>query len=66
MENVVKVVEDVLIFDKNIATDVERVKSAFKRCSEHGITIHTKKFIFAQSSISYCGSQNVPSWLHDR
>ena len=55
MENVVKVVEDVLIFDADFNTHVERVKSAIRRCSEHGITIHPKKFIFAQPSVSYCG-----------
>ena len=55
MENVVIVVEDVLIFDKDFATPVKRVKSAIKRCSEHSIIIHPKKFIFAQSSVSYCG-----------
>ena len=30
MKNVVKVVEDVLIFDKDFATHVEKVKSAVK------------------------------------
>ena len=55
VENVVKFVEDVLIFDADFNTHVERVKSAIKRCSEHGITIHPKKLIFAQPSVSYCG-----------
>ena len=44
---VVKVVEDVSIFNADLNTQVERVKSAIKRCSEHGITIHLKKFIFS-------------------
>ena len=55
VENVVKVVEDVFIFDADFNTHVERVKPAIKRCSEHGITIHPKKLIFAQPSVSYCG-----------
>ena len=49
------VVEDALIFDADFNTHVERVKSAIKSCSEHSITIQPKKFIFALSSVSYCG-----------
>ena len=55
MKNVVKVVEDVLIFEKDFATHVKKVKSAVKWCSKRGTTIHPKKFIFAKSSVSYCG-----------
>ena len=46
IENVVKVVEDVLIFDNDFDAHVERVGQVLLRCHEAGKTIHPKKICF--------------------
>ena len=55
LENVQKVVEDVLIYDTNLEAHVGRVREVIRRCSEHGITLHPGKFVFGMPSVSYCG-----------
>ena len=53
--NVVKVVEDVLIFDNDFDAHVERVRQVLLRCNEAGITFHPQKFVFAEPEVHYCG-----------
>ena len=48
IENIVKVVEDVLIFDNDFDAHVERVRQVFLGCNEAGITLHHKQFVFAE------------------
>ena len=55
LENVQKVVEDVLIYDTDLEARVGRVREVIRRCSEHGITLHPGKFVFGMPSVSYCG-----------
>ena len=55
LDNVQKVVEDVIIYDTDLDTHVHRVREVIRRCSEHGITLHPGKFIFGAPSASYCG-----------
>ena len=57
IENVVKVVEDVLIFDNDFDAHVERVRQVLLRCNEAGMTLHPKKFVFAEPvpEVDYCG-----------
>ena len=55
IKNVVKVVEDVLIFDNDFDAHVERVRQVLLRCNEVGITLHPKKFVFAEPEVDYCG-----------
>ena len=38
LDNVQKVVEDVIIYDTDLDTHVHRVREVIRRCSEHGIT----------------------------
>ena len=55
IENVVKVVEDVLIFDNDFDAHVERVRQVLLRCNEAGITLHPPKIVFAEPEVDYCG-----------
>ena len=55
LENLQKVVEDVLIYDTDLEAHVGRVREVICRCSEHGITLHPGKFVFGMPSVSYCG-----------
>ena len=54
-DNIQKRVEDVIIYDTDLDTHVHRVREVFRRCSEHGITLHPGKFVFGAPSASYCG-----------
>ncbi len=53
--NVKKIVEDILIYDKDYDTHLKRVKLVLQRCREHGITLHRKKAHFAQKKVQWCG-----------
>ena len=49
-------VEDILIFDNNLATRLNRVFEVLERCLTDGITLN--KFVFTvpeADQISYCG-----------
>lgn len=51
----IKVVEDILIFDHDYDTHVKRVKQVLQRCQEYGITLNKKKVIFAEPKVEWCG-----------
>ncbi len=53
--NVKKIVEDIVIYDKDYDAHVERVRQVIKRCSEYGITLSRKKAKIAQRSVQWCG-----------
>ena len=55
VDNVRKVVEDVLIYDADWATHVQRVRDVLRRCAENGITLHPGKFVLGAPTVSYCG-----------
>lgn len=55
LDNIQKVVEDIIIYDSDYSTHVERVKQVIQRCLEHGINLNVKKFVFAQAEVEYCG-----------
>ena len=55
IESVVKVVEDVLIFDNDFDAHVERVRQAPVRCNKAGITLHPPKFVFVEPEVDYYG-----------
>lgn len=55
IENVKKVVEDILIYDSDYNEHIKRVKEVISKCREHGITLNPKKFVFAQPIIEWCG-----------
>ena len=55
VDNVLKVVEDDMIYDVHWATHVQRVQDVLRRCAENGITLHPGKFVFGALTVSYCG-----------
>ena len=55
VDNVVKVVEDVLVFDADLDSHIARVQEVLHRCSSAGITLHPKKFVFGAFTVDYCG-----------
>ena len=55
LDNVQKVVEDVIVYDADFATHCIRIRQVFQRCAEHGITLNQRKFVFAQPEVHYCG-----------
>lgn len=55
LPNVVKVVEDVLIFDATLKTYLQCVREVISRCANPGITLHLKKFSSSASEADYCG-----------
>ena len=55
VDNVVKVVEDVLVFNADLDSHIAGVQEVFHCCSHAGITLHPKKFVFEASTVDYCG-----------
>lgn len=55
LANVEKIVEDTIIFDKDLTTHEKRVREVIQRFQDHGVTLNAKKFVFAQSEVDYCG-----------
>lgn len=56
LDNVIKVVEDILIFDREPGpTHRKRVEDVLQRCANAGITLGKKKFIYSQPSVIWCG-----------
>ena len=55
MSNFQKVVEDVLIYNRDIKSHVNIVREALQRCAAAGITLHEEKFVFAKQEVDYCG-----------
>ena len=55
VDNVWKVVEDVLIYDVYWATHVQRVRDVLRRCAENGITLRLGKFVLGAPAVGYCG-----------
>lgn len=47
-----------LVIDFDYQT--HRVRDVSRRCSDYGITLHEKKFVFAAAEIDYCGFR---TWL---
>lgn len=55
LKNIEKVVEDVIIFNKDFKDHVSCVEEVLKRCRKHGITLNKKKFFFGTKEIEWCG-----------
>ena len=55
LDNVVKVVDDVLTYDDNFEAHVQRVRRLLQRCREQHITLKREKFVFASPEVDYCG-----------
>ena len=55
IRNMQKVGEDIILYDKDLSSHVERVRKVLQCCADHGITLHRKKFVFAVPETSYFG-----------
>lgn len=53
----VKVVDDLLLYDKDYLPHLHRVNDVLARCRSHGITLNAEKFVLAAEVVSYCGYQ---------
>lgn len=53
--NCVKVIDDILAWDSDYDSHLQRVREILTRCRQHGITINADKFVFASSQVQYCG-----------
>ncbi|XP_043188392.1 uncharacterized protein K02A2.6-like [Amphibalanus amphitrite] len=55
LNNVVKVVDDILVHDETLEDHAQHLRAVLTRCRQHGITISEKKFCCAQDEVAYCG-----------
>ncbi len=53
--NVKKIVEDIVIYDKDYDEHIKRVTEVLKRCEKAGITLSRKKAVIAQPEVEWCG-----------
>ena len=55
IENCTKVVDDVLLYDEDFLTHLQRTYDVLMRCRESGITLNRDKFVVAAPSVTFCG-----------
>ena len=55
LKNFAKVVDDIIIYDKDLKEHYENVKNLLERCRKHNITLNLDKFMFAEKSVKYVG-----------
>ena len=53
--NMVKVVDDCLVYDDDFDSHLEHVREVLQCAREHGITLSPKKFEFALPEVDFCG-----------
>ncbi|QQP58209.1 Transposon Tf2-6 polyprotein [Caligus rogercresseyi] len=61
--NVKKIVEDIIIYDKDEDTHLQRVKEVIQRCDEHGITLGGESPPL-QNRAYLVQLPNLQRWLH--
>ena len=54
-KNCVKVVDDILIYDEDYVTHLQRIHEVLTRCRKFGITLNKEKFVVASTSVNFCG-----------
>ena len=55
-----RIVDDVLVYDKDPATHVNHVRQFLQRCEERGISLNREKFQFCQEEIEFAGFHLSP------
>ena len=55
LDNIVKVVDDILVYDETLEDHADRLRAVLTHCRQHGITINEKKFRCAQDEVLFCG-----------
>ncbi len=54
MENAKKIIEDIVIYDKDLERHLERVTNVLEWFKAAGISLHMKKAQFGQPSVEWC------------
>ena len=54
IQNIVKIVDDILVFGKNREDIMKTSREIFKRCEQHGITLNRKKYQLG-SEVEFAG-----------
>lgn len=55
IENIEKVVDDILVYDETFGKHLKRIIQILNRCREKSITLNASKFLFAKSQVPYVG-----------
>ena len=63
LENCVKVVDDILLYDVDFKTHLQRIQQMLLRCRKYGITLNKAKFTVAEPSVEFCGYKLSPSGI---
>ena len=51
----VKVVDDILTWDKDLQVHLQRLNDILTSCRNHGITLNAAKFVIGAPSVTFCG-----------
>ena len=57
LENTQKVVDDVIIYNKDFESHYENVVNFLEVCRKQNITLNSEKFCFAKREVKYAGYQ---------
>ena len=57
LQNCVKVVDDILMYDEDYPTHLRRIYDMLARCRANGITLNREKFVVAAPRVNFCGYQ---------
>ncbi|XP_068204834.1 uncharacterized protein [Palaemon carinicauda] len=55
VQNCVKVIDDLLLYDEDYVTHLHRIHEVVTRCRKFGITLNKDKFVVAAPSVNFCG-----------
>lgn len=55
--NCVKVVDDILLYDEDYLTHLQRLDNVLSKCRTYGITLNADKFVLAAPTVTFCGYQ---------
>ena len=55
IDNLQKVVDDILAHDTTFSAYIERIWNILTRCKEQGITLNANKFTYVQEQVHYLG-----------
>lgn len=55
LQNVKKIVDNILQYDEKFSTHVDKIRELLQRCRTHGISMSRKKFEFVKNKVKYVG-----------
>lgn len=50
-----RIVDDIVIYNNDVAQHADHIREFLRRCAEQGITINTNKWEFAQKEVKFAG-----------